>query len=108
MIDHHTRAKHLREFDEEWRIRNDSEAWDRVSLDGETPRVPCRYATVSSDGSENWLELYDSLDALAEGILSELGGEVPWVVFEAIDLDTGETIPFEFKVVLSETVKKEG
>lgn len=69
-----------------------------IDDDGELrAEIPYRFATASYDGSDTWIVLYDSIEDAAEGAVGELGGEVPWCVGGAIDLDTGFTYEPEYR-----------
>lgn len=87
-IDHHARAERLRALmGELTHVREDFEHAN-VDLDGEIPRVPCRFAASEYDGSENVINFFDSIEDAAASA-ADLGGECPWVPGAAVDLDTG-------------------
>lgn len=104
MIDHHKRADRLRDFiDSLSKVAVEHLDQQDVTLDGEIPNVPCRYALSAYDGSSTMLNFADTLEDAAE-IAADLGDDYPWAPGEMIDLDTG--VPYEPTVKVAFTAKR--
>lgn len=105
MTDHHARAERLRDFMGDLSKVNE-ECLDQaeITLDGEIPNVPHRYAISEWDGNGSWINFADTLED-AEAIAADLGGgDYPWSPGEMIDLDTG--VPYEPNVTVAFTAKR--
>lgn len=68
-----------------------------------------RYLTVSTNHlEEQWLTLYETLDAAQEGLAEEAMGEnVPWSPWFVIDLDDGQMYYADVSVSLSKELEPE-
>lgn len=89
MIDHHKRADRLREFMENLsKLNEDCLADTGITLDGEIPHVPARFAESEWDGSGSFINFFDTIEDANAGA-GDLGGEYPWVPSTMLDLDTG-------------------
>lgn len=89
MIDHHKRAERLRSFmDELSAVREYALSDHGIELDGEIPKVPHRFAQSEWDGSETYINFFDTVEEANAGA-GDLGGEYPWVPGAMVDLDTG-------------------
>lgn len=120
-IDHHARAERLRAMiASDSNVREDSidgycvfepdpdrpgdfrpQANGTIVLDGETPRVPPRYAATTYDGSECYFEFADTLEDMGDALLEAMNGEVPWSPGAVVDLDTGDSYTANESVSLS-------
>lgn len=80
------------------RIPDLVEKWDP---DGVNDAPVPRYCTITGNDGDSFMGLYDTLDEALAGFAEEATGESSWLPVGLYDLDTGEQLPLNLKVVVT-------